>query len=139
MKADIVNEKDNKLLRRKELKLNIDHEGRTPSKAELQQLLSKQLSKQPEFIDIRNIFSGKGIAKSNAVVFIWEEKKVEDLAKAVAEKKKAEQGGEAEKPKEEAKPAAEEAPKEEKKTESKDEKPKEGKEKKKEETKEESK
>jgi small subunit ribosomal protein S24e len=99
MKIDIVNEKNNPLLKRKELSIEIEHDSAaTPAKAALQHLLSKQLNKDLEFIDIRNIFSGGGVPKSKAKVFVWEEKKAQDLSKIVKVKKEA-------KPKEEEKPA----------------------------------
>lgn len=83
MKVNIANEKDNPLLKRKELSLEIEHDGSsTPSCAALQQLLSKQINKDIEHIDIRKIFSGRGITKSFAKVFVWEEKKAADLSKA---------------------------------------------------------
>jgi len=104
MKINIVNEKNNPLLKRKELSIDIEHDSAaTPSCASLQHLLAKQLNKEIEFIDIRNIFSGGGVSKSKAKVFVWEEKKAQDLSKVVKVKKGA-------KPKEVAP-----APKEEKK------------------------
>ena len=136
MKVNITNEKENPLLKRKELDIVIEHENEaTPSKAALQQILSKQLGKEPEFIDIKNIFSDRGISSSKSLVFVWEEKKVEDLSKVVKEKKEKKPAetppekppeGEVE-PKKEEKPAEkkEEAPKEAKKEEKKEEPPKE--------------
>jgi len=119
MKISIINEKDNPLLKRRELYVNIEHDdSATPSKAGLQTFLSKEFKKNVEQVDIRNIFSDSGISSSKARVFLWEEKSVADLSKTAKEKKE-------EKPKEE-KPEKEEAKPEEKKEESKkEEKPKE--------------
>ena len=114
MKTSVINEKDNPLLKRKELHIDIDHDGSaTPAKAELQQLLSKEFKKDVESVDIKNIFSDAGSSSSKATVFIWEEKKVEDLSKVV--KKEPEQAAAPEAPAEAKEEKKEEpAPKEEK-------------------------
>ena len=125
MKTSIINEKDNPLLKRKELSIKIEHDGSaTPKKAELQQLVAKEFKKDVEQVDIRNIFSDSGISSSKAKVFLWEEKKVADLSKIVKEKKKeeAKPEGVKEEAKKEEKP---EKPAEEKKEKAKEEKPKE--------------
>lgn len=88
MKIDITKEKENPLLKRKEISVKIDHpEEATPSKAALQQLVAKQLNVEIEKTDVRYIFSGTGTASSRAAVFLWNEKKVEDLSKIKKEKK----------------------------------------------------
>ena len=82
MKVIIVNEKQNTSLKRKELEISIEHiGGATPSMAGLQLLLSREFNLEPEKIEIRNIFSLKGRQRSRAKTFIWDEKKVENLAK----------------------------------------------------------
>ncbi|MEM7819321.1 MAG: hypothetical protein QXD48_00650 [Candidatus Aenigmatarchaeota archaeon] len=88
MKVKIVERKNNPYLKRDELVIEIDHTGEcTPSKAALQQWLSKELGKDVEKIDIRNIFSSKGSPISRSHVFLWEENKVNDLSKVVKEEK----------------------------------------------------
>ncbi len=90
MKIEISSKKDNPFLKREELIINIVHEKEaTAQKAALQQLLSKELGKEPEQIEIRNIFSEKGKQESKAKVFVWEEKKVKDLSKEVKKEEKA--------------------------------------------------
>jgi len=80
--------------------VEIDHSSSpTPSKAALQQLIAKELKETAEKVDVRSIYSGQGLAKANAKIFVWHDKKVKDLSKK-------------EEPKEEPK---KEAPKEEKK------------------------
>jgi small subunit ribosomal protein S24e len=84
MKIKIASEKENPLMERKELVVDIDHDKEcTPTKAHLQVLLGKELKKDPEHIDIRNIFSGYGHPKSKSKVFVWNEKKVEDLSRKI--------------------------------------------------------
>jgi small subunit ribosomal protein S24e len=95
MKLSVTNERDNPLLKRKELQIEIDHDASaTPSKAAVQQLIAKEFNKAVENVDIRNIFSGSGISSSKANVFLWEEKKVEDLSKAVKKKETKEEAKE---------------------------------------------
>lgn len=128
MKISIINERENPFLKRKEIYIEINHSDKsTPAKAALQALLSKEFKKEVEHIDIRNIFSDYGKAKSKAKVFLWEEKKAKDLSKVKKEKKEVkpeakeekkveEKPKEEKKEKEEAKPTKEEAkPKEEEK------------------------
>ena len=100
MKTTIKEQKENPFLKRKEMLIEIDHSSSaTPSKAALQQLIAKEMKETAEKVDVRSIYSGHGLAKANAKIFVWKEKKVKDLSKK-------------EEPKEEKK---EEAPKEEKK------------------------
>lgn len=88
MKTNIANEKENPLMKRKELMVSVDHASEaTPSKAAIQQALAKDLSKELEFIEVKDIFSGNGEANSKAKVFIWEEKKAPDYSKVVKVKK----------------------------------------------------
>ena len=82
MKTKIISEKENPFLERKEIKIEIEHTKEcTPSKAQLQQLLSKELKNEVEYIDVRSIFSDYGKSFSLSKVFIWNEKKVSDLSK----------------------------------------------------------
>ena len=100
MKIEIKIEKNNPFMKRKELIIEIDHEGgATPTKASVQKEIAKMKNVKPEHIDIRKIFSKRGIAKSEAKVFIWEEPKVKDLSKE-AEKKEQKEEKEKEQPEE---------------------------------------
>ncbi|MBI5332720.1 MAG: hypothetical protein HZB65_04050 [Candidatus Aenigmarchaeota archaeon] len=89
MKFTIVNEKDNPHMKRKQLVLAVDHVGgATPSMTGLQTVLSNEFSIEPERIEIKSIYSLKGLSQSKASVFIWEENKVENLSKPKEESKK---------------------------------------------------
>ncbi len=94
MKFSISNERDNTNLKRKELIIVIDHVGgATPSTAGIQQMLSKEFEAEPEKIEVKSIFSLKGRQKSKIKIFVWEDKKVENLSvpkKAEGEEQKAE-------------------------------------------------
>ena len=83
MKLDVISEKHNPLLARKEVQATAWHpEEPTPSRAQVQQLIAKQLGSEITKIDIRNIFSKNGSSKSDIKIFIWDNKKVDDLSKA---------------------------------------------------------
>ncbi len=88
IKIEKISEKENPILRRKEMQVKIIHpKSATPTKASLQSLLANELKKGVEHIDIRNVFSDHGRAESLAKIFVWEEKKVKDLSKKKEEKK----------------------------------------------------
>jgi len=114
MKFEVINEKENPLLKRKEILVRVDYEGgSTASKAELQKSLSEHFKADIASVEISKILSEVGLPRGKAWVKVWEEKKVPIYSEI---KKEAEKPVEA--PKEEAKP-------EEKKEEPKEEKPQE--------------
>ena len=123
MKVNIVSEKQNPYLKRKEILLSIEHEAEsTPPKAAVLELLAKQLSAEKEKIEIVDIISETGLPKSKSMIFIWEEVPVKKIKKTAekAEAPKEEQKEVKEKKKEEIK--KEEPAKKEIKPEAKDEK-----------------
>lgn len=82
MKLEVRKEKHNPHMKRKELEMEIAHENEaTPTRAALQQLVAKQLGHSAESTDVRGIYTQGGAAVSRAKVFVWAEKKVEDLSK----------------------------------------------------------
>jgi ribosomal protein S24E len=88
MKFNIVSEKENPMMKRRELNVSIEHgSAATPSKATVQQHLAKELSKELEFIEVKDIFSDNGESGSKARVFVWEDKKAPDYSKVVKVKK----------------------------------------------------
>lgn len=100
MKINVVKEKENSFLKRKELFVEIEHEKKaTPTKASVQHLIAKQVNVSIEHVDIKNIFSLTGMPKSTSKIFIWKEKKVDDLSKV--KKKKEEKQAPKEAPKKE--------------------------------------
>jgi len=77
MKFQVIEEKENPMLKRKEIFISLDYEkGSTPSKADLQKLLAEQLNANIENVEISKILSEVGLPKGKALVKIWEEKKV---------------------------------------------------------------
>jgi ribosomal protein S24E len=116
VKFNVIEEKENPLLKRKELLLSIDYEGgSTPSKAEMQKILAEQLNANIENLEISKVLSEIGLTRGKAWVKIWEEKKIPLYSEA---KKKA-------KPETEQAPAQETKPQEEVKEEQKPEEQKE--------------
>ena len=87
MKLKFVSEKENKLLGRSEIEIEIEHADATPSKAALQQYIAKEKKKDVECVEVLNILTGKGIKMSKSSVNLWNEKKVKDLSKKEEEKK----------------------------------------------------
>ena len=107
MKVQVLNEKENPLLKRKEIIVSLDYNGKaTVSKAELQKILSEEFKASIDNVEITKIFSEFGTPRGKAWIKIWKEKKVPIYSEVKKEK--------AEKPKEE-------KPKEEKKEEKKEE------------------
>jgi ribosomal protein S24E len=82
MEWKVLKDFDNRLLKRRELILHVDYGGgATPSKAELQLLVAKKFAVDPARVEISKIFSDKGSASGRVWVKIWDEPKVEVLAK----------------------------------------------------------
>ena len=74
MQLEILEEKDNVLLKRKELKLNIKHPGSpTPKKQDLIKEIATKYSVPEEFVVVNYIFSKKGVQESFAKVKIYQE------------------------------------------------------------------
>ena len=124
MKLNVLEERENPVLKRKELVLNVDYEqGSTASKAALQKAVSEQLNANIENVEITKILSENGKTAGTAWVKIWQDKKIPlykaKKAEAPKEEAKVEEKPAAEENKEEPKQAAtdehveEVAPKEE--------------------------
>jgi ribosomal protein S24E len=96
MNYNVLDEKQNDLLKRKELKLEVEHVlAATPSKAELLKELATAYSVPEENIIIDYIFTQKGIGKSVAKVKIYKEKPKLKEKKEVKKVKKEEAKSEA--------------------------------------------
>jgi len=73
MEIKIIQEKNNPLLKRKELLLEIDHNNKaTPSREELANEISKMFNVEKEKIVIDYILSIRGYSKSKAKIKIYE-------------------------------------------------------------------
>jgi len=122
MDIQVANEKENPLLKRREILTSIDYQGGpTPSKADLQKILAEHFKVNVDNVEISKIMSDVGLSKGKVWIKIWHEKKIPIYAELKKEKKKEKQ-----KPKEKKeKPQKQEEVKEEAKTEEKSEVPKE--------------
>jgi len=88
MRFDVLEEKNNPLLRRKEIVLGLDYEGgATPKKEDLIEKLAEHFKVEKEFIEISQITSATGIPKGKAFVKVWEIKPPEKKKVKKEEKK----------------------------------------------------
>ena len=73
MKFEIISQKENPLLKRKELELAVDYEkGAVASKASVSEFLQKNFSAAAESIEVVKISTDYGTARGKARVRIWE-------------------------------------------------------------------
>ena len=88
MNIRVVHEKHNPLLKRKDLIVSLDYDGKsTISKAELQKMISEQFKANVESVEITKILSEMGLSQGKAWIKIWEEKKVPIYSEVKKEKK----------------------------------------------------
>ncbi len=73
--VNIIWDRENKLVERKELEIEISHFGKgTPTRLELRKILSSLLNVPEDLIFVRNIRSEYGLNKSRARIHIYENK-----------------------------------------------------------------
>jgi small subunit ribosomal protein S24e len=109
MNMKVIEEKENPLLKRKEVIFSLEYDGKaTVSKAELQKMVSEEMKTALDSVEISKILSEVGTPRGKAWVKIWKEKKVPNYSEA---KKAKLAEGQVEAPKKE----KAESPKEEKK------------------------
>ena len=129
MEIEIVKEKETPLVSRKRVTAWINHTGRTPSRVEILDGLSKKLKVKKELISIRHIYTRFGEQRVKLIIHVYNDK--ESLVKLEGEGLVKKHQGEV-KAEEKAKPAEDkkeeaEAPAEAKSEEKTEEKPKEDK------------
>ena len=77
MDIQVISEKENPLLKRKEILASIDYQGgSTPSKADLQKTLADHFKVSIDSVEISKILSEIGMSKGKVWIKIWQEKKV---------------------------------------------------------------
>ncbi len=77
VKIKVVKERNNPVMKRKDLVLEVDYGGGpTPPKEEVRKAVSAELSVEPERVEVEKILSHSGKASGRAWVKIWDEKKV---------------------------------------------------------------
>jgi len=96
MEWEVLEEKENKLLNRKEIKINLKHPKlSTPSKSQIIKELSTKYSSPEENILIDYVMTRKGASESLVKVKIYKEKPKVKVKKAKEEKKVEAQAGQA--------------------------------------------
>ncbi|RDE14826.1 MAG: hypothetical protein C4K49_06925 [Candidatus Thorarchaeota archaeon] len=105
VKIDIVRQRENKVLKRREIDFRIDHVGgTTPTRADIRAKLAAQLNSDPSAVVIRRLWTKYGIGITDGVARIYDDaaqaKSIEIayVLKRHEPKKKEEAGEEAEKP-----------------------------------------
>ena len=77
LKIDVLEEKENPFLKRKDVMLIVDHTGTaTPKVDDLISRLSEKFKVEPDKTEIVYIFSQPGVAKSKVKARFWKEKVV---------------------------------------------------------------
>ena len=103
MKIEVVSESENPLQKRREVIANLDYNGATTSKADLQKSIADQFKVSIDSVEIKKILSEVGKSKGKAWIRIWKEKKV-PLYSEIKKEKKAKPAESKEEPKKEEKP-----------------------------------
>ena len=74
MEANIVSVKENPLLDRKEVKVDLDHKGEaTPSKEDVKSRVAAEKGLETENIDVKSIYTGFGRQNSTANLQVFED------------------------------------------------------------------
>jgi small subunit ribosomal protein S24e len=93
MNIEIIEERYNPILKRREIKALISHEGKaTPSKEEIKNFASQFFNTSLEKIEICKIFSKMGIGKSDIKIRIWDTKVPKKENKKPKDKEELEKG-----------------------------------------------
>ena len=72
MDLEVIEEKDNVLLNRRELKLKIDHNAATPSRMEVKKNVAMKYNVDPDLIVIDKMKSEFGKSETKAYIKIYE-------------------------------------------------------------------
>lgn len=82
MDFKIISEKQNPVMKRREILAEMKYDGATPSKAYLQEQIAAKFSVNPESIEIAKILSEHGKSAGKVWVKIWEQKKIQLYSQA---------------------------------------------------------
>jgi ribosomal protein S24E len=104
MKMEILSESENPLLKRREIVASLDYDGKTASKADVQNLAAGQFKVSIDNVEIKKIMSEFGKSRGKIWIRIWKEKKIPLYSEIKKEKpKEAKEEPKKEAPKEEVK------------------------------------
>lgn len=76
MQFKTIDQKQNPLLKRKEITVEIDYDGATPSKAALQQTFAKEFKAEPNRVEISKITNEVGKDSGKILIRVWEDKDI---------------------------------------------------------------
>lgn len=76
MEFKIISEKQNPVMKRREILVELKYKDVTPSKAHIQEHAAAKLSVSPESVEVVKILSEHGKPAGKAWIKIWEQKKV---------------------------------------------------------------
>lgn len=94
MEFEIIEDRYNQPLRRRELKILVKHENApTPHRAILQKFFAENFNVDITRVDVCKIFSKRGIGNSEIRIKIWDEAKVENLWEKMKKPEKEENKG----------------------------------------------
>lgn len=83
MKLQVLEEKNNPALQRKELKVAVDYEGAaTPKLESVASELAKHFGAEQAVVDIRKLVGATGHSKGTVLVNIWASSAIREAAKA---------------------------------------------------------
>lgn len=86
MEFKIISEKQNPVMKRREIHIEIKYGGATPSKAHVQEHVAAKLSVNPENLEISKILSEHGKSAGKVWIKVWENKKIPIYSQAKAAK-----------------------------------------------------
>ncbi len=75
METEILNQQDNRLLERKEVKARISFSGETPKRKELKEAVCGKIGANPDLVTLRNVANEYGSQKVTVSVHIYENPK----------------------------------------------------------------
>jgi ribosomal protein S24E len=76
MDIEVISQKENPLMQRKEYWLSVDHSGKeTPSRYALLPEIASKLHCEEGSVVLHKVFSERGLARSRAKVYVYAEKK----------------------------------------------------------------
>ncbi len=76
MEFKIISEKQNPVMKRREILAEMKYDGATPSKAQVQEHAAAKLSVNPENLEVSKILSEHGKPAGKAWIKIWENRKI---------------------------------------------------------------
>ena len=83
---EVITEKENKPLKRRDIYIIIDHPGSpTPKKEEIAKALAEKYNTNPENVEMW-LFTEKGKPRTKVKSYIWEEKRIKKQDKKETEK-----------------------------------------------------